>query len=188
MKKNVLAFSCLLFFGLGSSFVLAAEDESVGGMVPLPRIGVEGGINLASLNGSTVNAVYESRLGFVGGAFLNFHLGPVLGFQPEVLYEQKGGKINGNAYQLDYVEIPILLDITLLGPIGILAGPSFATNVLDQGVANVSPTDVGLILGAQVFISNFLVSGRYELGLTDVSPGANVQNGTFTFLAGFSFI
>jgi hypothetical protein len=55
-------------------------------------------------------------------------------------------------------------------------------------VASVNKTDVGLILGAQVFVSKFLVSGRYEVGLTDVSTTQQIQTGTFTFLVGLSFI
>ena len=152
-----------------------------------PKIGVEGGFNIASLNGP-VDDVFATRLGFVGGAFLNLPFGPTLALQPELLYEQKGGQVNGNPYRLDYVEVPVLLDISLVGPLGILLGPSFAANVDNQGVSNPNSTDVGLILGAQLDFLPILLSGRYEVGLTDVSTNANIQNGTFTFLAGLSFI
>ena len=63
MKKTILVVSCLILLALGSSSLMAQE-----GLTPLPRVGVEGGINLASLTGPDVNAVYASRLGFVGGA------------------------------------------------------------------------------------------------------------------------
>ena len=86
------------------------------------------------------------------------------------------------------MEVPVLLDVTFLGPLGILLGPAFAANVDNEGVSNPNSTDVGLILGAQLDFSRFLLSGRYEVGLTDVSSSQNIQNGTFTFLAGFSFI
>lgn len=165
---------------------MADEDKSSEG--PSVGLGVEGGINLANLTGPNVNDVIASRLGFVGGAFLRLPLGSSLAIQPEILYAQKGGKFNGNAYQLDYVEIPILLDVTLIGPLGILLGPSFNANVANNGVANISQTDVGVILGAQLYFSRFLISGRYEVGLTDVSSNTAIQNGTFTFMAGLSFI
>ena len=143
-----------------------AEDSA-----PVPgssaKFGVEGGINLANLNGQNVNDVIASRLGFVGGAFLSLPLGTSLAIQPELLYEQKGGKFNGNPYQTDYVEVPILLDVAVLGPLGILLGPSFDANVASQGVIDVNPTDVGLILGAQLSFSKFILSGRYEWGLTE---------------------
>jgi hypothetical protein len=111
-----------------------------------------------------------------------------LALQPEVLYEQKGGKINGNSYQVDYVEVPILLDITLVGPLGILLGPSFAGKVFDNNLNDVNNSEVGLIGGAQLNLSRILLSGRYEVGLTDVSSNQKIQNGTFTLLVGLSFI
>ena len=185
MKKLTLTVGCLALFALGSSSVMA--EEAAPGL-SAPEIGVEAGINLASLNGPNVNDVFASRLGFVGGAFLNLPFGPTLAFQPELLYEQKGGKVNGNPYRLDYVEVPVLLDVSLVGPLGILLGPAFAANVDNQGVSNPNSTDVGLILGAQLNFARFLISGRYEVGLTDVTSNQSVQNGTFSFLAGFSFI
>jgi hypothetical protein len=185
MKKLTLTFGCLLLFALGSSSAMADEAAPVG---PLPRLGVEAGFNLANLNGSDANDVFASRLGFVGGGFLSLPLGPSLAIQPELLYEQKGGKFNGNPYQVDYLEVPVLLDINFIGPLGVLAGPSFDVNVAHQNVDNINPTDVGLVLGAQLSLSNFLISGRYEFGLTDLSSTQKFQSGTFTFLAGLSLI
>jgi hypothetical protein len=186
MRKLTWMVACSMLLLMGSSLALADEQDDPTG--PRPRLGVEGGFNLANLNGPNVNDIFASRLGFVGGAFLNLPLGKGLALQGEVLYSQKGGKINGSPYQLDYVEFPILLDVKVLGPIGVLMGPAFNTTVADQGLASVSRTDVGLVLGVQVFLSKFLVSGRYEIGLTDVDSNEAAQNGTFTFMAGFSFI
>ncbi len=170
----------------GNSF--AAEAQASTGGDPGLRLGVEGGVNLANLQGQNVNDIFASRLGFVGGAFLDLPLSPSLAIQPEVLYEQKGGKFNGNPYQLDYIEIPILLDVTLVGPLGVILGPSFNSEVADNGVVNVNRTDVGLMLGAQVNMDPILVSGRYEVGLNDVSSSQKIQNGTFTFLVGLSIL
>jgi hypothetical protein len=187
MKKINLMAGCLLLFAMGSSFAMADGDDATNVTGLKPRLGLEGGINLSSFNGATAGSIYASRLGFVGGAFLNLPLG-ALAIQPEVLYAQKGGKINGFDYQLDYVEIPILLDVNLVGPLGILLGPAFNANVATTSGVNVNATDVGLVLGAQVFLSHFLVNGRYEIGLNDLNDNAKVQNGTFTFMVGLSFI
>jgi hypothetical protein len=186
MKRFSLALGCSLLLTLGSTFVYA--DESVSPVGPTVRLGVEGGFNLANLNGANVNDAVGSRLGFVGGAFLGLPLGTSLTLQPEILYSQKGGKYNGNPYQLDYWEIPILLDVNLVGPLGLLLGPSFDFNSANSGVANINNSDVGLVVGGQVNLSRFLVSGRYEVGLTNVTNNQSVQNGTFTFMVGLSFI
>lgn len=186
MKKLNLVFSCLLLLSLGTSLATADEEKSTGR--PALRLGVEAGIDLASLNGPNVSYVYENRLGFVGGVFANISLGPNLAIQPEFLYSQKGGKINGNDYQLNYFEVPVLLDVRLLGPLGLLAGPSFNAVVSDNSLTNINNMDTGLILGAQVVFGQFLVTGRYEIGVNDVNSDQKLHNGTFTFMGGLSFI
>ncbi len=82
-------------------------------------LGLEAGANFANLNGKDVNNVVASRLGIVGGGFLYLPLSPSLAFQPEVLYAQKGAKTadGTTTYQLDYVEIPVLLEISLGLPV-----------------------------------------------------------------------
>jgi hypothetical protein len=192
MRKSLLVLTCLSLLLAGSS-VCRADDNSPGavnavGFIPAPTLGVEAGINLANLNGQNVNDVIASRLGFVGGAYLNLPFTPTLRLQPEVMYEQKGGKINGNPIQLGYLEVPVLLDIKLIGPLGIIAGPSFELNTDSNGIQNVNSADVGLVAGAQVNLSRILLSGRYEVGLSDVSSSQKVQNGLFTFLVGLSLL
>jgi len=190
MKNLLLVLACLSLLTLGTS-VCRADDGasgSVGAVIPAPSLGIEAGINLANLNGQNVNDVIASRLGFVGGAYLSVPVAPTLALQPEIMYEQKGGKINGNSIQLGYVEVPVLLDVNLIGPLGLLLGPSFEVNTDSSGVQNVNSTDVGLIAGAQLNISRLLISGRYEVGLTDVSSNQKIQNGLFTFLVGLSIL
>ena len=162
-------------------------------------LGLEAGGNLTDLigsgvSGSTTNGI---KVGFAGGAFLCLNFGENFGIRPELLYEQKGNQNSGasTSTELDYLEIPLLLKFSLGTPVvnpGILLGPAFSFNVLAQSgginLSNVNSSDVGLVGGVEVDISKFLVSGRYELGLTDLTTGGNVQNGTFTFLIGYSFI
>ena len=187
MKKLTLAVGCLFLMAMGSSFKAAAQTDAAPAGV-MPRLGLEAGINLASLNGPNVNDVFASRLGLVAGGFLNLPFGPTLALQPELLYERKGGKVNGNDYRTDYLEVPVLLDVTLIGPLGVLLGPSFAARIGSTGVSNPNNTDIGLNLGAQLNLDRLLLSGRYEVGLMDVNNNQNVKNGTFTFLIGLSFI
>jgi hypothetical protein len=187
MKKLTLILSCLFLLAVGVSTARADESAPAASSGLSPRLGVEGGFDLANLNGPNVNDVFASRLGWVVGGFLSLPLGPSFAFQPEIMYEQKGGKYNGNPYQLDYVEIPLLLNIDVIGPIGILLGPSFDASVANN-VGATTNNDVGLVGGVQINVERFLVSGRYELGLTNINNNQQVQNGTFTFLVGLSFI
>jgi len=189
VKKTVLNWGCLCLLAMAG--LLTGAPEAQADPVLGLKLGLEGGINLSNLNGPNVNDAVGSRLGFVGGAFADIPFTPSLALQPEVLYEQKGGKYNGTAYQLDYVEVPILLNIGFGIPVinpSLLVGPSFSSNAANSGLANVNSNEMGLILGAQANLFQFLFSGRYEIGLTNVSSTQNIQNGTFTFLVGLSFI
>jgi len=146
----------------------------------------------------------DSRLGLVGGGFLEVQFGNSFSVRPEILYAQKGGKdTSNNTYQLDYIEVPVLLKLSLGTPgvnPGLLLGPTFNLNIIGQVVNggtstdfnNLNKTDIGVMGGVIVDIDKFSLSARYEVGLTDIStsggPSSHVQNGTFTLLAGFSFI
>lgn len=164
------------------------------------HLGLEAGANFSSLLGKDLNSVGSvnaDRLGFVGGGYLELNLGNSFAIRPEVLYEQKGAAISGSTTttELDYIEIPVLLKIGLGTPVlnpSILVGPSFDWNTLAKdgngNISNVNSSDVGLVAGLQIDMSKFLISGRYELGLDNVANKTNVQNGTLTFLVGYSFI
>jgi hypothetical protein len=174
------------------------------------NLGLEAGTNFANFIGSDVsnNSLNGSRLGLVGGAFLALNFGDSFAIRPEILYSQKGGKdTSNNTYQMDYVEVPVLLKLSLGTPVvnpGILAGPSFSWNtvaqVADSGgnsssIQNVNTSDIGFIVGAEVDIDKFFVTGRYEMGFNNIvtaipgsSGGANVQNGIITAMIGYSFL
>ncbi len=181
--------------------ILAGFGVANAGMDPSNTfsVGLEAGANFATLVGSDVTNVggtLNSKLGFVGGGFLSLNFGNSFAIRPEVLYEQKGTAINGQTTtpELDYIEVPVLLKLSLGTPMvnpGILIGPSFGWNVLAQNLGSgtsVSSSDIGLVGGVEVDIDKFLVNGRYELGLDNVTQNSKVQNGTFTFLVGYSFM
>jgi hypothetical protein len=170
--------------------------------VPLSpiQLGLEAGANFSNFIGSDVSSVDNAnayRLGFIGGGYLSLNLAPSFAIRPEVLYEQKGAAVSGSSTyaEVDYIEIPVLLKIglgTLIINPNILIGPSFSWNTLSKdsngNLSNINSSDVGLIGGVELDIDKFNVSGRYELGLDNVEKNVNVQNGTLTFLIGYSFI
>jgi hypothetical protein len=171
-------------------------------------LGLEAGANFANFIGNSVSAasLTGSRLGLVGGGFLELNFGNSFAIRPELLYAQKGGKdTSNNTLQLDYVEVPVLLKLSLGTPginPGILAGPAFSWNTVAQAVSsggtstaiqNVNTSDVGFIVGAEVDIEKFFVTGRYELGFNNVvnavgGTSSNVQNGLITLMLGYSFM
>lgn len=183
----------LLGLGLLALGVVPASAQSF-------NLGLEAGANFSTLVGSDVTNfqdVLNSKLGFVGGGFLCLNFGTSFGIRPEVLYEQKGTAFSGttSTTELDYIEIPVLLKFALGTPginPSILLGPAFSWNTLAQAagtnLSGISSSDVGLVGGVELDISKFLVSARYELGLDNVQSNSNIQNGTFTFLVGYSLM
>ncbi len=191
MKMKALTLGlALLALGAGRAFAQSFD------------LGLEAGANFSNFVGSDATSIssgsaLNSKLGFVGGGYLCLNFGTSFGIRPEVLYEQKGAAISGTSStaELDYVEVPILLKFGLGTPVfnpSILLGPSFSWNTLAQSngkpFSNVNGSDTGLVGGIEIDLSKFLISGRYELGLDNVTQNVNVQNGTFTFLIGYNFM
>jgi len=187
MRSKILTMG-LLLAGLAAAPVSAQTFN----------LGLEAGANFSSLIGKDLSSfgnADSSRLGFVGGGFLSLNFSPSFALRPEVLFEQKGAAISGTSTntELDYFELPVLLKIGLGTPVfnpNILIGPSFDWSTLkkDSSGHDINPSDVGLVGGLEIDIDKFLLSGRYELGLDNVAQKVDVQNGTFTFLIGYSFI
>lgn len=185
-----------LFFALAFAVLAGSASAQTFGL------GLEAGANFSNFLGSSsdltkIGAANDSKLGFVGGGFLSLNFGNSFSIRPEILYEQKGNAISGTTTttEMDYIEVPVLLKLALGTPVinpAILLGPSFSWNTVatsaNGSVPNVSSSDIGLVGGVEIDIDKFLVSARYELGLENVSQNVNVQNGTITLLAGYSFM
>ena len=168
--------------------------------------GVKIGASMASLKVENEEGVYfKTKTGVVAGVFIGIPVTDMFSIQPEVLYAQKGAKLEGGGetgkVKLDYLEIPIL-GVISLGSGGsspyIVIGPSFGVKMnakLEVGGQEetdfddeVKKGDVGLVLGAGAKLSRFLVEARYNLGLTNVAEaGDEVKNRAFSFLVGVGF-
>lgn len=87
------------------------------------RLGIRGGLNIATWGGADVNdfetatgVSVTSRTGVTAGGLVSFPLGGLISLQPELLYVGKGAKFEsgGSSATLNmaYVEVPVLLVIT----------------------------------------------------------------------------
>jgi hypothetical protein len=97
--------------------------------------GLKGGVNYANVydtEGEQFEA--DAKFGFVGGAFLSIPLGKVIGFQPEILFSQKGfqgtGVMFGTPYSMtrttNYIDVPLLFSLKPVSAISLIAGPQFS--------------------------------------------------------------
>lgn len=134
-----------------------------------PELGLRLGGNLAQLRGSDNalgNDATDRKLGFIAGAFAEMPLSGSFSVQPELLYAQKGGRIDESFveddldgdfrsdFKLNYLELPVLVKYSV--PTGsrirpsVYAGPYAAYSVkrsIDIDVEG-DEGDLGLSLDA----------------------------------------
>lgn len=115
------------------------------------QFGVKIGINHSNVydaEGDEFRA--DPKFGFATGLFLSIPINMYLGFQPELLFSQKGFKAEGNLlnsnYTLtrttNYIDVPILISIKPIEYISILVGPQYSylisqTNKFENGLTTI---------------------------------------------------
>ncbi|QCK15363.1 porin family protein [Mangrovivirga cuniculi] len=164
-------------------------------------IGVKGGMNFATIESSTN---FDSRTGYQLGAFLRFGNSSRLAVQTEVLYNTKGAEYQSEEIKLDYLSVPVLVKIGVVGPLYIEAGPqiSFLTNSVreiesgnKQSLDNfLKSSEWALVAGLGADIGRFQLSARYDWGITEIHDGFQFEdlyadnsfkNSTLTLSLGF---
>lgn len=167
--------------------------------------GITAGLNVANVSVSGNNDLdTSSRLGFVGGAFADVALTPMLTFHPELLYSQKGYKLDGDdagsiTAQVDYLEVPLLAAYHIpVGQnglmVGIEAGPTlayklrtgiscsgdiaaFCDDVDDSDLDDaIRDFDLGIAGGASIGAGPFGVALRYTQGITSIADNGDNNN------------
>jgi Outer membrane protein beta-barrel domain len=152
------------------------------------KLGVKAGANITKING--VSFKDEFRYGYHAGGFLEIGLGSKWGIQPEVLFNQVSSRVDSNfshVYQnavnlntykdvkLQYLSIPILLNYKLGNILTLQAGPQFGilqnggNTLLQNGKNAFKSGDLSMLGGAQINISKLRLTGRYVVGLNNIS-------------------
>ena len=151
-------------------------------------IGAKAGLNISNIydsEGETYSA--DAKTGFAAGGFLHIPLGGFFGIQPEVMFSQKGYQTSGSLLSTsrtsNFLDFPILLAIKPLGLATLLIGPQYSyllkqtTNVVTP-VSNTTTVDeftndnirrntLGLVVGADANLLQFVISGRVAWDLYD---------------------
>jgi hypothetical protein len=179
MKVKLLISALLL---TAFSFQAWAQTDDLTERVAL---GVKAGINISNVYDTQGDGFdSKAKVGFAAGGFLSIPFGKFLGFQPELMYSQKGYKGSGSALlfsysytrKLDYIDIPLQLQIKPIPELTILVGPQYsflihkAIDFNAGGLSGSQQSDVennnirknilGIVGGLDVHVMNFLLSGR----------------------------
>ena len=152
------------------------------------HIGLKGGSNITKIDGHSFKDKFE--YGYHIGGFAEIGLGEKMGIQPEVLFNQYSTTLDSNynhIYQdvftsgqskvkLNYLSIPILLNYKLIGNfLSLQAGPQFSIlmkqdkNLLQNGADAFKKGDFSMLGGVQLKLSAIRVTGRYVVGLNNIS-------------------
>lgn len=199
MKKSVLVIVMMI---MSTTFISAQEYV---------YFGVKGGVNFSSFNGDGYDDFVDpkERTSFHLGLLAEIPVGERFSIQPEVLYSAQGYDIasredaNDLEYQLDYINVPILAKFYLFNSFSLEAGPQIGFLVNEEidgdptgdgGDLNLDDdqfktVDFGIGLGASYKFSNFFISGRYNLGLSDIydMEGVDAKNSVIQAGVGVMF-
>jgi hypothetical protein len=167
-------------------------------------IGAKGGLNLASVNGDDTDEV-DGRTAFHIGGVVNIELSELFALQPEIVYSAQGFKTNedfgdeGNQEvigKLDYINIPVLADITLIEGLSLQGGPQFGINITSEvevdgqteEIEDVESLDIAAAIGAQLELPmGLFFQVRYVAGLTEIVKDAEIQNSNISLSVGWFF-
>ena len=176
-------------------------------------VGAKAGLELASFRGADSQDglfLYSYKPGLHAGIHLGFWMNQHLAVATEILFSQKGSRLDSNTpaasdgeYLTDYLEIPVLaqLRVPLSGrvhPYAVL-GPAMAILLTQEFVqtggmrfqlSTVEPIAFSVVLGLGTTIDvgrsdAITFDARYDWGLTprsEMSDGANVS---FSFTIGY---
>ena len=188
------------------AFVLFSMAGMAQAHVPVFQLGVKGGVNITKIDGKSFSD--EFNYGYHAGAFAILKLSDHVQLQPEVLFNQYNTKVDtafSNVFntknlkdvKLNYLSIPLILDLTPAKFITFQVGPQFGVlldkhkNLFENGKDAFSSGDFSMVGGVQLNLGGIRVSGRYVVGLSNINDAGNTdkwKNQGFQLSAGFRII
>lgn len=183
MKYKLLLFAAVL------GIAVSSQAQGL-------HFGIKGGANITKVDGQAIKD--EFKFGYHLGGFAEVGLGKKFFIQPEVLWSQYKSQTgndfndiigpitnpgsNNQNITLNYLQIPITANYRVLEWLSIQAGPQFSVlldndkTLLENGKEAFSSGDFSLVGGAQLNFGAFRLTGRYLLGLNDISSSEVEQS------------
>jgi hypothetical protein len=171
------------------------------------QFGIKLGVNVATLNTKSTTTE-ESIIGINSGFMIRIPCRPQLAIQPELCFMGNGSLLTYNnddiigkvQYNLNYIQLPVLVDYTLNRYLHFQAGP-YASFLLTSDVDNSSPSnifnfeknitysdfntfDFGFIGGTSLHYRDISLGFRYNLGLVKVANDKSILGKQYSFADG----
>ncbi|TGV03315.1 porin family protein [Flavivirga rizhaonensis] len=183
--KKLLLCAAIAAFGLSS-----VNAQGI-------KLGIKAGANFASLSGDDVDDL-DGRTSLHVGAAAKIGISDKFALQPELVYSAQGFSYSEAGFdstgKLDYINIPVLADFTIIEGLSVQAGPQIGFVINDEEDYDDGETedigaesiDFGALLGAQFKLENGLFfQARYNLGLSDVISDVDAKNNVFSLSVGY---
>jgi len=186
----------IIFFALAAIIITTVTNaQSL-------HLGLKIGVNGDKVTGESFSNGFNA--GFQVGGFLDVGINKKLGISGEVLFNQtdtkyldlsnnsvslsQGGVLlsDGDHIKLNYLSIPLLLDIKALPLLTFQVGPQFGAlmngskTVIQQGGSDVAngfkSGNFGAVLGARLNVASLRIYARYVIGLTNINNASAVPS------------
>lgn len=191
MKKLLLAIVVCMF--MGSAY--GQTEITVG-----PKLGW----NITNISNISAS---KNKMSIHLGGFAEFKFNEYFALQPELLYSRQGYRLKSDdgktKVRVNYLNIPVLAKLYVLDGLSVDLGPQlgFALNAKSKNkhggttvkhkITNINTCDVSFAVGASYVYEEFMVSARYNIGLTNVWDkdvvGENNKNHVFQLSVGYRF-
>lgn len=189
MKKIILM--AVMALASVSSFA----QHAVGTFTIQPKVG----LNLANVT----KGDGDIRVGAVAGAEFEYQVSDIFSLSAGALYSMQGckGEVEGidATVKLDYLNIPILANVYVAKGLAVKLGIQPGFNVTSKASVEKSGTkvttdldgiesvDFSIPIGLSYEINNFVIDGRYNLGVSKIMDGSDSKNSVFQFTLGYKF-
>lgn len=186
MKIHLITILTFLVIAVGS---VSAQNGNIG-----TKIGINS-YTIANDNGPG----FDSKIGLHAGLLAHFHINRQFGIQPEVVYSMQGAKYDGTNFNLDYINVPVMLQYMFDNGLRVQAGPQVGFQVRAKGESGLGSMDIkndfntidaGISFGASYVhtSSGFGIDARYNLGLTDISESSAVMSNSMGLQLGIFYL
>jgi hypothetical protein len=155
------------------------------------HIGAKAGANMFKVDGTSMKN--EFIFGYNLGAFAELNFSDKIGIQPEVMWNQTNyrtgdhfasiypGGVDDVKGKLNYLSIPVLLNISPAKFFTIQVGPQFGIllnqdkNLVNTGEDAFKKGDFSMLGGVQLNLGSLKLGGRYVVGLANINDIDNQE-------------
>ncbi len=151
------------------------------------HIGVKAGVNAAKIDGKSFNEAF--KYSYLLGGFAEIGLNHTISINPEVIFSQTSTTTDksysntipgsGNKEQvkakLNYLSVPLLINVKTISPLHIEAGPQFSILMnkdkvlVENGKSAFKQGDFSVVGGVSLHFSILRLTARYVVGLNNIN-------------------